>query len=137
MSYVKEIFRVIYAPHKAFREIIKNPKYIGPILILILFSVAQLGVLYNFIAHSYVEQTLPEGEQLDVWTQNADLWTAEMETTIDNNYEEFINGTYYGNSSLEISSLNNTHVSIELENIGPVNCYGEDGYKKPCLSPNS
>jgi hypothetical protein len=39
---MREVFRILYAPHKAFKEIIQNPKYVGPILVMILFIGASL-----------------------------------------------------------------------------------------------
>ena len=70
---LKNIFKVIYAPQKAFKEISQNPKYIGPILIMILFTVANMGYFYTIVSKTYVEQTLPTAKQLDRWTENSTL----------------------------------------------------------------
>jgi len=121
----KTIFKVIYAPHKAFKEIIQNPKYIGPILIMILFIIANVGFVYAAITKTYVEQTLPTASKLDEWTENSTLWTPTPTV----NYNDYINGTYYGNKSIEFSIVNSMQVSMQLIDIGPINCSGQDGYK--------
>jgi len=126
---LKNIFKVIYAPHKAFNEIVQNPKYIGPILIMILFTVANMGYIYALIAKTYAEQTLPTAEQLDTWTENATLWIGAPGVIIKENFVDYINGTYYGNRSIEFSIVNSKHISMQLNDIGPVNCSGQDGYK--------
>jgi hypothetical protein len=125
---LKNIFKVIYAPRKAFNEIIQNPKYIGPILIMLLFTVANMGFMYTLISKTYAEQTLPTAEQRDIWTENSALWTAPN-VTIKDNFVDFINGTYYGNRSIEFSIVNNTQISMQLNDIGSVNCSSPDGYK--------
>ena len=126
---LKDIFKVIYAPRKAFNEIIQNPKYIGPILIMVLFTVANLGFIYTIISKTYTEQTLPTAEQLDIWTENATLWTATPNVIIIENFVDYINGTYYGNRSIEFSIFNSTQISMQLNDMGSINCSGEDGYK--------
>ncbi|MGC8896462.1 MAG: Yip1 family protein [Candidatus Bathyarchaeia archaeon] len=121
------IFKVIYAPHKAFKEIIQDPKYFGPILIMILFIAANTAFAYTLLSRQYIEQTLPTAQQKDVWTENSTLWTSNGALP-KNNYDDFINGTYYGNSSIEFSIVNNTQVWMQLNDMGTVNCSGPDGY---------
>jgi hypothetical protein len=125
---LKNIFKVIYAPRKAFNEIAQNPKYIGPILIMVLFTVANMGFMYTLISKTYAEQTLPTPEQLDRWTENFTLWTAPN-ATVKDNFVDYINGTYYGNRSIEFSIVNNIQISMQLNDIGSINCSGPDGYK--------
>jgi len=133
------IFKVIYAPHKAFREIIQNPRYIGPILIMILFTVANAGFGYTLISKTYVEQTLPASEQPGTWTENSALWTNYPGVNSTENYDDYINGTYfgskayYGNKSIEFSAADSTRISMQLDNIGPINCLGSEGYKNLSL----
>jgi hypothetical protein len=126
---LKNIFKVIYAPREAFKEIIQNPRYIGPILIMILFTLANMGYFYTIVAKTYVEQTLPTAEQRDRWTENSTLWTTASGVTIKDNFVDYINGTYYGNRSIEFSINDNKQISMELSGIGPINCSGENGYK--------
>jgi hypothetical protein len=127
---LKNIFKVIYAPQKAFKEISQNPKYIGPILIMILFAAANMGYVYTIVSKTYVEQTLPTAEQLDKWTENKTLWTTPLlGVAVKDNFVDYINGTYYGNRSIEFSINNSKQISMQLSAIGPINCSGQDGYK--------
>jgi hypothetical protein len=126
---LKNIFKVIYAPREAFKEIIQNPKYIGPILIMILFTAANMGYFYTIVSKTYVEQTLPTAEQLDRWTENSTLWTGALGVTIKDNFVDYINGTYYGNRSIEFSIVNSTQIWMQLNDTGSINCSGPDGYK--------
>ena len=126
---LKNIFKVIYAPRKAFNEIAQNPKYIGPILIMILFTVANLGYFYTIVSKTYVEQTLPTAEQRDMWTENSTLWTGASGVTVKDNFVDYINGTYYGNRSIEFSIVNSTQIWMQLNDTGSINCSGPDGYK--------
>ena len=123
------IFKVIYAPQKAFKEISQNPKYIGPILIMILFAATNMGYVYTIVSKTYVEQTLPTAEQLDKWTENATLWTRAAGVAVNDNFVDYINGTYYGNRSIEFSINNSKQISMQLSDIGPINCSGQNGYK--------
>src|SRR4030067_1715809 len=71
---VNDIFKVLYAPHRAFNDIVKNPRYLGPLLILIIFVAAQVSSAYVIADKSFVEQTMPAADQGDSWTENAALW---------------------------------------------------------------
>jgi hypothetical protein len=126
---LKNIFKAIYAPQKAFKEISQNPKYIGPILIMILFVAANLGFVYALISKTYIEQTVPTASQLDKWTENSTLWTSDPTVIISENDSDYINGTIYGNKSIQFSTIDNTHISMQLNDTGSVNCSGTDGYK--------
>lgn len=127
--FAHDVLKVIYAPHKVFKEIIEKPRYIGPLLVIILFVAAQTGFFYTVMSKSNVEQTSPKSEQLDLWTENATLWKGSTGVSISNNYNDFIEGLYYGNSSIEFAMANSTQMSMELNNLESINCYGPDGYK--------
>ncbi len=130
-----QILKVLYAPHKAFKEITQNQKYIGPVLIVILFVAANAAYGYAVLSRSYIEQTFPKVDSsaghFDAWTENATLWTSGANVT--ENFDDFINGSYYGNRSIEFSTLNSSQISMQLMNVGPVNCSGPDGYKNVSL----
>lgn len=128
-SIADQILKMLYAPHKAFKEIMQSPKYMGPILILILFIAANIAFGYSLISKTYVEQTLPSGAQLDEWTENATKWTSSSGAYIAENFNDFMNGSYYGNRSIEFSMSNSSRITMELLNIGPINCLGSDGFK--------
>ena len=73
---IKDLLRVLYEPHKVFKDIIKNPSYLGPIILLIIFVLSQIGSSYVVASRSFVEQTLPIGDLDDEWTANALTWTS-------------------------------------------------------------
>ena len=120
------IFKIIYSPFKAFKEIIEKPKFIGPFLVMILFIVANLAFVYVAVSKTHVEQTLPTASQLDEWTENRTLWVSNAKVT---ESDDCVNGSYYGSKSIEFSTVNDTQIWMELNNIGPVNCSGIEGYK--------
>jgi hypothetical protein len=128
-----DILEVLYAPQKAFKRIIQEPKYLGPFVLLLIFLVAQVGSSYVIASRSYVEQTMPAGGQGDLWTQNAAFWQANSGVTVRNNTVDYINSTYYGDTSIEFSASNVSSVWMELNNLdGSVNC-GADGFKNISL----
>jgi len=131
---VKDLLRVLYAPHKAFKDIIQKPGYLGPFILLLIFVLAQIGASYVVASRSYIEQTMPVGDQGDLWTENAALWQAGPSVTIRNNTADFINSTiYYGSTSIEFADSNASNVWMELSSLdGSVNC-GDDGFKNVSL----
>ncbi|HXX87571.1 MAG TPA: hypothetical protein VEH86_03895 [Candidatus Acidoferrum sp.] len=129
----EQILEVFYAPRKAFKEITKQPKYLGPILILILFVAANTAYGYVILSKSYLEQTLPKvdasANQFDAWTENASLWNSTPGVAITENFVDFINGSYYGNRSISFSTINSSQISMQIMNIGPANCTRPGGYE--------
>jgi len=133
---LKNIFKVIYAPQKAFKEIAQNPKYIGPILIMILFVTAYTGSACIFLSKMYEEQTLPTVSQRtenstlwieNPWIENSSLWTSNANRV--NYSDDHIKGSYYGNKSIEFTFVNDTQVWMQLNKIGHVDCSELTGYK--------
>jgi hypothetical protein len=96
---------------------------------MIFFTVANMGFMYVIISKTYAEQTLPTAEQRDMWTENATLWATSLGGAVKDNFADYINGTYYGNRSIEFSINNSKQISMQLSAIGPVNCSGQEGYK--------
>jgi len=123
------IFKVIYAPHKAFKEIVQNPKYIGPILIMILFIAANNGFAYVFTSKTYNEQTLPTASQKDEWTEKSIWWTSNANANISQS-NDALSGGYYGNKSIEFSVVNDKQIWMQLNYTEPINL---DGYKNMSL----
>jgi energy-coupling factor transporter transmembrane protein EcfT len=122
---IPDILKVIYAPHKAFKEIAEKPTYLGPILILILFLAANVGFAYVAVSKTYIEMSVPSGLNLDEWTENSTLWTSNAVITESN---DNINGSYFGNRSIAFSISNSAELWTQLKNIGPINCFSQDGY---------
>ena len=125
----KDILRVLYSPQKAFKDIIQNPSYLGPLVLLIIFVVAQDGGSYVVASRSYIEQTMPMGDQKDLWTENSAFWQANPGVSISNNTIDFINGTaYYGQTSIQFSIDNGTKLQLALADLGgSINC-ADDGF---------
>jgi len=120
------IFKVIYSPFKAFKEIIQNPKYVGPILIMILFALASIGSEYARASKLYVQQTLPntlDSYNPDPWTENCTMWSSNAEITCNND------DCLLGHKSIQFNITNNDAIWMELSNIGQINCSSPDGYK--------
>lgn len=122
-----EILKVLYSPRKAFNEIVQNPKYFGPLLIIILVIAANVGFTYAAISKTYVEQILPNGSNLDEWTENSTLWTSNAQVSESSDH---INGSLYGNRSIAFSMTDNTQVWAQLDNIGSIDCSSPNGFNK-------
>ena len=61
---LEDIAKVVYAPASAFKKIIENPKYLGAIIILLLFIGLQMGYDYTQFSKTYTENTSPAIGQL-------------------------------------------------------------------------
>ena len=129
-----DILRVLYAPHKVFKDVIKNPGYLGPVILLIIFVLAQVGSSYIVASRSYIEQTNPLGDVGDSWTANALNWEATPGVVISNNTVDFINSTlYYGATSIEFMASDLQSISMGLPDFGDsVNC-GPEGFNNVSL----
>jgi len=132
-----QILRVLYAPHKVFREVGKEPKYLVPILILVFFIFSSALFGYVILSKSYVEETYPKVDllagQFDVWTSNATLWTSSPNANISVGFKDFVNGSYYDNSSLEFSARDTSNIHMKLVDVGPINCSSPEGFKNVSL----
>jgi hypothetical protein len=122
---IKEILKILYAPHKAFKEILGKTSYYGPILLLALFVLAQVGSSYVAASRSYVElstpQTAPLMAQGDLWTENAAFWKVSEGVTASNNTVDYINSTYAA-ASIEFTAHNVSNVWMEIRFNGSINC---------------
>jgi hypothetical protein len=127
---INDILQVIYAPQKAFKKIIENPKYIGAIIILILFVGIELGYEYSQISKIEIEQTSPTIDQLSAYT-NATMWSTATNINVTNNFNDYFNYTIYqagygyypnlfGNNSLKISATNTNNIIASLGNINVI-----------------
>jgi hypothetical protein len=132
---VPNLLKVIYAPHKAVKEIAANPTYLGPVLIAILFVAANVGFVYISSSKTYFEQTLPNGLNHDEWTENMTFWTSNPNTNISESSDAITVSypsnarPYYGTESIAFS-INSSEVWMELNSIGSINCSSPDGYDK-------
>ncbi len=137
--FLNDIAQVIYAPQKAFKKIVANPKYLGAIIILILFIALQVGFAFAQFSKIELEQTAPVGGLIQTFT-NATSWTAASSINLTNNFNDYYNNTvfvanlqrpptdplgYYplfGNFSLQIDAANTNTISAALFNTSNVDC---------------
>ena len=140
---------------KAFKKIVENPKYLGAILVLVLFIGLIVGfelVQFNKI---YIENTSPEVGQFQTYL-NSTVWNASSGATLKDNFADPFNysiyvaalGTNYsmfGNSSLEIDASNANSITANLTSVFKVDC-GPSGFQNlsitmkqtaPSVAPNS
>ncbi len=135
---IDDIVKVVYAPQKAFKQLIENPKYLGALLILLLFVGIQVGYEYAQFSKTYTEQTSPTVDQLSAYT-NATLWNSSSNVALSNNNDFFNYSVYvaalgttptdpqgyyslFGNSSLEIDAVNTNNISAALGDAFNVDC---------------
>jgi hypothetical protein len=131
-SFLAQIPKVLYTPQKAFKEIVQNPKYAGPILIMILFAAAYTASAYTFVSKGYDEHTLPTLSTGDEWTENTTaIWTSNAMIAVQS--ADGMGVGYFGNSSIEFDASDSAVVWMQLNGVGPVNCSGPEGYKNVSL----
>jgi hypothetical protein len=136
---IDDILQVIYAPHKAFKNIVTNPKYLGALIILLLFIGLEIGYEYSQFSKTYTEQTSPSIDQLGTFT-NASAWDATPNVALTNNFDDYINYSIYvagfglpptdpnayyslfGNNSMQMSASNTNTLTAALGNVSNVDC---------------
>ena len=121
--FAADVLKVLYAPHKVFKQIVQNPKYWGPILVLLIFTAVQTGLYYAQYSKTYYEETQPAIGQLTAWTDNTALWTTTPTASVGINVIDIMNTTFYGNTSLQFDLANSSSISMSISNLnGSVNC---------------
>lgn len=134
-----DLAQVVYAPAKAFRKIVENPKYLGAIIVLLLFLAVSIGFEFVQFSKIYTENTSPVVGNLQSYI-NATSWTSTPNVNITNNYADPFNysvyvaavGNYYsifGNASLQISAANSNNVMAAIENVFNVDCNSPSGFQ--------
>lgn len=122
---LKDIPRVLYSPQKAFKSITQKPSYIGPLVILIIFTIVFASVAYVTAQRWYIDQSAPDSTQGDIWTENASYWTSSG--TISNNTSTYISsGTtyynYFGNTSIQFSNSSTNDIWMQTSGNFDLNC---------------
>lgn len=123
--YASKLLKVLYSPRKTLQEVVQEPKYIAPLLIMILLIAVNVVSAYAVLSKEYYEQILPNGTKLDEWTENSTLWKSNANITLSN---DAINGTYYGNYTISFSTQNSSQVWMNLTGIGTVDCSVPNGF---------
>jgi hypothetical protein len=118
-----DILKVFYEPHKVFKQIVQNPKYLGALIVFIIFVAAQTGFFYTLYTKTNYEQTSPNINTLGAWTADSTLWAATPAgVVIAKNSNDFLNNTNYGNGSLQFTLSNGNNVSLTLGKFDNVVC---------------
>ncbi len=144
---LNDLAEVLYAPQRVFKKIIANPKYLGVIIVILLFLGLQIGMEYNQFAHTYSEQNYPViffsnfalVNQLPTFI-NATNWVSSSDVSLTNNGDDFYNYSIYlagfgaptnrpegyynifENTSLQISAPNTNNIMAALTNTSNLNC---------------
>ena len=142
---INDILKVIYAPHKVFKDIVANPKYLGALIVLILFIGLEVGYEYSQFSKTYTEQTTPTIDQLGTFT-NATAWRSSSNVALTNNFDDYVNYSIYvagfglpptdpnayyslfGNSSMQMSVADTNNITAALGNAFNVDC-GSSGFQ--------
>ena len=82
---IDDILQVIYAPQKAFKSIVTNPKYLGALIVVLLFVGLEIGYEYSQFSKTYTEQTSPSIDQLGTFT-NATNWAARPKCCVNQQF---------------------------------------------------
>ena len=122
--FLYDIFKVIYSPVKAFREVLENPRYIGPVLIIILSLFLTIGTQYVSASRHYLETTTPPNPR-DTWTNMTNpssLWTTNASsanvTSVSNANSDLLAGNY----SVRAFVSSTSYILLKTTGIGTVNC---------------
>jgi hypothetical protein len=122
--FLYDIFKVIYSPVKAFREVLENPRYIGPIIIIIISLFLTLGTQYVSVSKHYVETITPASPR-DSWTNMttpSSLWATNASVGNVTAYSNANNGLLAGNYSVHALASNTSEILLKTTNIGTIDC---------------
>ena len=120
--FATDILKVLYAPKKVFKQIIQNPKYWGIIVVIILFVAMQSAFYYTYFNKEKYETASPAGTVMGQYTENATLWATTSGVTISYDYVDYINGSSYGNNSMQFALPDSSSIFMMLNLNGTVNC---------------
>jgi len=130
--FLNDIVQVIYSPKKAFKKILAEPKYLGVILIFILFVGLQIGYEYAQFSKVQVETTSPAPGMMQE-NNNATNWVSGDNVILTNNFDDYYNNSVYvasffasyslfGNNSLQVEANDTDTVTLALSNTSNVDC---------------
>jgi hypothetical protein len=128
--FLYDIFKVIYSPIKAFREVLENPRYIGPVLIIIISLFLTIGTQYVSVSKHYVETISPTSPR-NAWTNMttpSSMWATnappENVTAASNANSDLLAGNY----SVLATVTNASEVWLKTTDIGTINC-SDSGFR--------
>jgi hypothetical protein len=137
---IDDILQVIYAPQKAFKSIVTNPKYLGALIVVLLFVGLEIGYEYSQFSKTYTEQTTPNIDQLQTFNNatamtgdNTTAWRSTSNVLLTNNFDDPLNYSIYvagfglpptdpnayyslfGNFSLQMAANNTNSLTSSLD----------------------
>jgi hypothetical protein len=135
---VDEILKVLYAPKVAFQKVTSNPKYLGALIVLLLFVGVNIAYEYAQVSKVNLEVTSPTIDQMGAYL-NATLWVSTPNVAISNNTNAAFNYTvfeagvgYYpnlfGTGSLQLEANDSSALIAALINTTNVDC-GDNGFQ--------
>ncbi len=143
-----DILEVLYAPTRVFKRVIENPKYLGVLLILLLFLGAQVAFQYSQFSKTFTEQTAPTIDQFPQ-VINSTLWQTSPDASVSDSIDVYNYSIYvaslgspvnplsyfsiFGNTSLQIDATDTDSFSAALGNYFDVNC-GPGGFQNLSLT---
>ena len=121
--FAHDVLKTLYSPIKAFEEIVKKPDVKGTLLILVLILVLTTGSQYASASKIFDEEPMinrDEWTELIAWTPH---WGSNGEVKRDTD-------KVVGNYSVTSSITDNTHIWLNLTEIGTFNCSRQSGYER-------
>jgi len=117
---LNDIAEVLYAPVKAFKRILENPKYWGAIIVIILFVALMAAYWAGEFSKVNTENTSPVIGYLPTFT-NSTFWNSASGVNLGNNYADYFNYSIY---AAELGSPSSSNAYINLftnytSDIGP------------------
>jgi hypothetical protein len=136
---LNDLAEVIYAPQRAFKKIVANPKYLGAVIVFVLFIALSVGFEYSQVNKTYMEQTSPPIGMIFMFNNataqsgNNLAWRSSSDVTLSNNFGDPLNYTIYiansglpptepnayyslfGNFSLQMSTNNSNSLTAALD----------------------
>lgn len=143
--FLNDIAEVLYAPRKAFKRIVANPKYLGIVVILLLFMGLQLGYEYAQFSKVHIETTSPVAGAMQNFN-NATNWQAGSNVALTNNFDDYYNNTIYianyatnyqlfGNFSMQAHANNTNSILLALTDTKNVDCTA-NGFQNLSIAMN-
>lgn len=126
-----EILELLYAPHKAFKKIAEKPRFLGAMLIIVLFVVVTLGYRYVEASKFSNEVTFPSSSDYynpDQWTDNFTLWASNGNVASTNH------DVLFGYNSIQFNATNEVEIWMEQLNFGSLDVTGSNGYENFTLA---
>jgi hypothetical protein len=129
--FLYDVFKVIYSPVKAFREVLEKPRYIGPIIIIIISLFLTVGTQYVSVSKHYVETITPTNPR-DAWTNMtapSSMWATNASAGNVTAYSNANSDLLAGNYSVHAVVSNTSEILLKTTSTGTINCSDPSGFK--------